>query len=81
MLTLKFIEAILDATRNIFFIQTKIDLFDKEAWKATQHRSQEILAEEIRGTARRPARMASLQHEPAQGCAPSGEGKTTRMPT
>jgi GTPase SAR1 family protein len=44
---LKFIEEILGVTRNIFFIQTKIDLFDKQDWQAIQRRNQEILAQKF----------------------------------
>ena len=41
---LKFIEEILTVTRNIFFVQTKIDQYTKEDWQSIQHRNQEILA-------------------------------------
>src|SRR5829696_1233329 len=44
---LKFMEEILGVTRNIFFIQTKIDLFDKQDWQAIQRRNQEILAQKF----------------------------------
>ena len=37
------IEKLLEVTRNVFFIQTKIDLFRHEDWEAIQHRSEEIL--------------------------------------
>lgn len=42
---LAFIETILGITRNIFFIQTKIDLHRREKWQALQQRHQEILQE------------------------------------
>jgi len=42
---LKFIEQILTVTRNIFFIQTKIDQYAKEDWQNIQRRNQEILKE------------------------------------
>jgi GTPase SAR1 family protein len=45
---LRFVEELLDVTRNIFFIQTKIDLFDKDKWQATRLRSQEILKERFK---------------------------------
>lgn len=44
---LRFMEEILGVTRNIFFIQTKIDLFDKQDWQAIQRRNQEILAQKF----------------------------------
>jgi hypothetical protein len=40
---LKFVEQILAVTRNIFFIQTKIDQYNKEDWQEVQSRNQEIL--------------------------------------
>jgi GTPase SAR1 family protein len=46
---LNFIEEILGVTRNIFFVQTKIDLFDKDHWQAIQRRSQEILMQRFEG--------------------------------
>jgi GTP-binding protein EngB required for normal cell division len=45
---LHFVEEILDVTRNIFFVQTKIDLFNKDQWQATRRRSQEILKERFK---------------------------------
>lgn len=42
---LAFIETILGVTRNIFFIQTKIDQHRREKWQALQQRHQEILQE------------------------------------
>lgn len=40
---LEFVEKILDVTNHIFFIQTKIDLYDKEDWQRVQQRHEEIL--------------------------------------
>ena len=40
---LKFVEQILTVTRNIFFVQTKIDQYNKEDWQSIQWRNQEIL--------------------------------------
>ncbi len=45
---LKFIEEILTVTRNIFFVQTKIDQYTKEDWQSIQLRNQEILAERFK---------------------------------
>jgi GTP-binding protein EngB required for normal cell division len=45
---LKFIEQILTVTRNIFFIQTKIDQYSKEDWQNIQRRNQEILKERFK---------------------------------
>ncbi|MDQ3966274.1 MAG: dynamin family protein, partial [Actinomycetota bacterium] len=45
---LKFIEEILTITRNIFFVQTKIDQYTKEDWQDIQRRNQEILAERFK---------------------------------
>src|SRR5215210_3685517 len=45
---LKFIEQILTVTRNIFFVQTKIDQYNKEDWQNIQHRNQEILEERFK---------------------------------
>src|SRR5829696_7119214 len=42
---LKFVEQILTVTRNIFFVQTKIDQYNKEDWQSIQWRNQEILRE------------------------------------
>ena len=44
----KFVEKLLDVTRNIFFIQTKIDLFHREAWQEVQKRNQEILGQRFK---------------------------------
>lgn len=44
---IEFIEAILEATPHIFFIQTKIDQFGEEQWRDTQRRNQEILEEKF----------------------------------
>jgi len=40
---LDFVEALLKVTRHIFFIQTKIDLYDKEDWQRVLQRNEEIL--------------------------------------
>jgi GTP-binding protein EngB required for normal cell division len=40
---LDFISSILDTTTHIFFIQTKIDQFDKADWQSVQKRHEEIL--------------------------------------
>jgi GTPase Era involved in 16S rRNA processing len=45
---LKFIEQILTVTRNILFIQTKIDQYAKEDWQNIQRRNQEILKERFK---------------------------------
>lgn len=42
---LRFIEEILEVTGNIFFVQTKIDLFGREAWQDMLRRNGEILEE------------------------------------
>lgn len=42
---LDFIENILSVTRNIFFVQTKIDQYDDEHWLQIQRRNESILAE------------------------------------
>lgn len=46
---LKFIEEILNVTRNIFFIQTKIDQYGKEDWQDVLRRNEEILGESLKG--------------------------------
>ena len=46
---LKFIEQILTVTRNIFFVQTKIDRYSKEDWQAIQRRNMQILAAKFKG--------------------------------
>ena len=45
---LKFIEEILTVTRNIFFVQTKIDQYTKEDWQSIQRRNEEILEERFK---------------------------------
>lgn len=42
---LKFIEQILTVTRNIFFVQTKIDQYGQEDWQEIRRRNEEILHE------------------------------------
>jgi GTP-binding protein EngB required for normal cell division len=42
---LQVLDTILSVTPYVFFIQTKIDLYDKEHWQAIQRRHQDILAE------------------------------------
>jgi predicted GTPase len=42
---INFIETLLGVTRNIFFIQTKIDQHGKEHWQEIQRRNEEILNE------------------------------------
>src|SRR5215211_7359099 len=44
---IEFIETILNETSDIFFIQTKIDLYDEEAWRATLDRNREILEQKF----------------------------------
>ena len=46
---LKFIEEISKVTRNVFFIQTKIDQFGKEDWQEVLRRNQEVLKERFEG--------------------------------
>ena len=46
---LKFIEQILTVTRKIFFVQTKIDQYNKEDWQNVQRRNMEILAKQFKG--------------------------------
>jgi len=71
---LRFIEQILTVTRNIFFVQTKIDRYNKEDWQNVQRRSQEILAQRFQGrledTRVWPVSSANLRK------AASTEGKT-----
>jgi ribosome biogenesis GTPase A len=43
-----FLEELLKVTSHLFFIQTKIDLFRKEAWQEIQKRNQEILAQRFK---------------------------------
>ncbi len=45
---IKFVEKLLGATNNIFFIQTKIDQFRKEAWQEIQNRNQDILRQRFK---------------------------------
>lgn len=45
---IEFIETILGETSDIFFIQTKIDLYDEESWQDIQRRNQEILEENFK---------------------------------
>jgi GTPase SAR1 family protein len=40
---LNFVETLLGVTRNLFFIQTKIDLFRSEHWQEVRRRNQDIL--------------------------------------
>jgi GTP-binding protein EngB required for normal cell division len=42
-LEIQFIAKLLEVTRNIFFVQTKIDQFRREVWQEIQKRNQEIL--------------------------------------
>jgi GTPase SAR1 family protein len=44
---LKFVEQILTVTRNIFFVQTKIDLYSGEDWQEIRRRNEEILLEKF----------------------------------
>jgi GTPase SAR1 family protein len=44
---IEFIETILKETSEIFFIQTKIDLYDEEAWRDTLGRNREILEQKF----------------------------------
>jgi predicted GTPase len=39
------LEAILEVTQRVFFVQTKIDQHDREAWEQTRQRSEEIIRE------------------------------------
>lgn len=41
---LEFVDAILEVTLNLFFIQTKIDAFDREHWGRVMERNRDILA-------------------------------------
>jgi GTP-binding protein EngB required for normal cell division len=43
-----FVEALLKVTPSLLFIQTKIDLFRKEAWQEIQKRNQDILAQRFK---------------------------------
>jgi GTPase SAR1 family protein len=64
---LKFIEQILTVTRNIFFVQTKIDRYNKQDWQDIQRRNQDILAAKFKGSAGRHSRLAGVEHQPPQG--------------
>ncbi|MHB1424408.1 MAG: dynamin family protein [Gemmataceae bacterium] len=44
----EFVEKLLKVTASIFFIQTKIDLFRKEAWQEIQKRNQDILQQRFK---------------------------------
>lgn len=44
----EFLEKLLKVTSSIFFIQTKIDLFRKEAWQEIQKRNQDILQQQFK---------------------------------
>jgi GTP-binding protein EngB required for normal cell division len=44
----QFVEKLLGVTRSIFFIQTKIDQFRREAWQEIQKRNQDILRERFK---------------------------------
>lgn len=43
----EFIDRILEETRNIFFIQTKIDLYNRDHWELIQRRNEELLEQEF----------------------------------
>jgi GTP-binding protein EngB required for normal cell division len=45
---LTFIEMILDITKNIFFIQTKIDHYRPEKWQELQRRHQEVITQHFK---------------------------------
>src|SRR6266571_4778079 len=45
---LDFVESILSATPHIFFIQTKIDLYDKEDWQKILQRNEAILQDRFK---------------------------------
>ena len=44
---IQFIAKLLEVTRSIFFVQTKIDQFRREAWQDIQRRNQEILRKQF----------------------------------
>jgi len=46
---LAFIDTILGVTRDVFFVQTKIDQYLKEQWQAILQRNQAILADHLKG--------------------------------
>ena len=45
---IQFVAKLLDVTSSIFFIQTKIDQFRKEAWQAIQKRNQDLLGQRFK---------------------------------
>jgi len=45
---IRLVEKVLAVTRNLFFIQTKIDLFRKEAWQEIQKRNESILRDHFK---------------------------------
>jgi GTPase SAR1 family protein len=53
---IRFVEQLLGVTPNIFFVQTKIDQFRKEAWQAVLKRNHEILQQRF-GERLRDARV------------------------
>jgi GTPase SAR1 family protein len=46
---IRFVEQLLSVTPNIFFVQTKIDQFRKEAWQEVQRRNHSILQQRFAG--------------------------------
>lgn len=44
---IEFVETLLQVTRNIFFIQTKIDQYSPEDWQAIQQRNEEVLRDKF----------------------------------
>jgi GTPase SAR1 family protein len=46
---IRFVEQLLGVTANVFFVQTKIDQFRREAWQEIQRRSQDILQKRFGG--------------------------------
>ena len=44
---MQLVSRLLEVTRSILFVQTKIDQFRREAWQAIQKRNQEILAKQF----------------------------------
>jgi GTP-binding protein EngB required for normal cell division len=44
---IQIVTALLEVTRSIFFIQTKIDLFRREVWQEIQKRNEEILKKQF----------------------------------
>ena len=61
---IQFVEQLLSVTANIFFVQTKIDQFRKDAWQEVLRRNQEILhkrfAERLRDTRVWPVSSTNL---------------------